>query len=275
MKKIINNFLLFFGYVISKTDLLNNFKGLTFREFNEWEVISLLPGFMGADAFKLFKILAEISQKNNAPLLEIGVFCGKSLLALSYAFPDNKIVGVDPFFDWTDTSEPEDAGHAVLYHSKARQQTREQRIKSFNQISFINGKDKNIQLDIVTQEKFLAYDVERKFQLVHLDGEHNYKAIRDFFNQADKILEQNSLIIIDDFFNPAYPGIVEALYTDSNWLTNIFPLFYGFNKAVFLYRPYTKGSVTDLIQQISARIDSRIYHTNINQHDGSLVVSKI
>ena len=62
------------------------------------EIISQLPGFLDIEAYNLFYLLGKInvSYKN---ILEIGVFCGRSLAALGCIFPAARIIGVDPFYE--------------------------------------------------------------------------------------------------------------------------------------------------------------------------------
>ena len=71
----------------------------------------------------------------------------------------------------------------------------------------------------------------------HVDGEHSGHMIYNDMAVAQKLLSEEGVLVVDDFFNPMYPQITEALfrYLDRNPYT--FRLFMvGFNKA-YLSRP--------------------------------------
>jgi len=275
IKLLLNKILSYCGYLIIKKNKPKDSDNLSPCEFDEWEIITKLPGHIGANAFRLFKVLSEILDKKDGTALEIGVFCGRSLLALSYAFPESKIVGIDPFYENLSNSPSDDKQEGDRLKNKSGQQTREQRIDNFNKISSINNRNKKIELKFLTQKQFLDGKIMEKFLLVHIDGEHTFKAVVDFLDEAEKVLKENALIIVDDFFNAGYPGISEAVYTHKNYKKTIFPIFYGFNKAVFIYKPSTRENVEILINKLISKYNNKKeYSKKINSNDGSITIQE-
>jgi hypothetical protein len=69
----------------------------------EFEKFMSLPGFLSVNAFRLFsclnRFLANEKELQSLPVLEIGIYCGRSLVALSYLFKTVKVVGMDPFYE--------------------------------------------------------------------------------------------------------------------------------------------------------------------------------
>jgi len=209
----------------------------------EFDFISKLPGFLDIDAYGLFRKLGKLYQKKSSDILEVGIFCGKSYLALAIAFKNtSKAVGVDPFYEnFKDSPALEDEG---AYLEKAsRYLTRKERLDLLNTVlnssNYIRpdlpGK---FEVKEMTQEEYLKSKPKtEKFDVVHIDGEHTYKAVYDFLNYAGEVLNPATIVVIDDFMNPGFPGIAEAVHTHRSYKKQIFPIIYAFNKAVFLYRP--------------------------------------
>lgn len=275
MKKIklaINNLLHSVGYSIIKTIDTKQFLGLDNDDQSEYEEIIKLPGCLGSDAFKLFKNLSELNYKTIDKALEIGVFCGRSLLGIALAFPNAKVVGVDPFFeDFSDS--PAFENEAAYLRNKSGNTTKKQRIEKIWLIADRLPKTKGrIRLEECTQDAFITKNTE-KFDLVHIDGEHSYKAVFDIIDQFNNVLSPDSLVIVDDMPSPAFPEISEAVYAHPNYNKNLFPIFYGFNKAVFIYSPSNKEVLFDIKNKLYNSYNSNIYTTR-KMHDGSIMTIK-
>ncbi|MEX2006649.1 MAG: class I SAM-dependent methyltransferase [Candidatus Saccharimonadales bacterium] len=257
IKKIISSLFALFGYRITKitrgsilvneviaTEKTEEPEPKTAQDI-EFEFISLLPGFLDRDAYELFCKLGQIFQKKTPEILEVGIFCGKSFLALGLAFKSpSRLVGVDPFYeDFKDSPALEDEGEYLEQASEYL--TGKQRLALLEKTL---ANSKNFRADLpakftileMTQDDFFkTKKVSEKFDVVHIDGEHTFQAVYDFFDQVDTTLNTSSIVIVDDFLNPGFPEISEAVHIHPTYKKEVFPVFYGFNKAVFLYKPVT------------------------------------
>lgn len=223
-------------------------------EDREFEFISTLPGFLDRDAYGLFCNLGRFYQKKSPAILEIGIFCGKSFLALGLAFSSpGRVVGVDPFYEnFTDSPALEDEGEYLeeaAHHlsKKDRLDLLDKTLSASNK--YRPGLEKRFDVLQMTQDEFFAKRPD-KFDIVHIDGEHTFQAVFDFFNDAHEVLRLGAIVIVDDFLNPGFPGISEAVHTHPIYLKHLLvPVFYGFNKAVFIYKPSGKQA-DDLLQKL-------------------------
>lgn len=226
------------------------------RFYKEFEFVSKLPGFLDINAYDLFCKLGQNYSKRNPAILEIGIFCGKSFLALSLAFREpSRAVGVDPFYeDFKSSPALEEEGKYLEQTSQFL--TRRQRLNLLRKIiteseQLRPGLSQKMEVEEKTQDDYLTYRKSSdKFDIVHIDGEHTYEAVYNFFDETRKILNPNSIVIVDDFLNPGFPGISEAVHTHPTFKKQLFPAIYAFNKAVFVYQP-AKGQVKNLVSLLA------------------------
>lgn len=212
----------------------------------EFAFISSLPGFLSRDAYDLLCKLSPACSEKAPAVLELGVFCGRSLLALGFAFGNvSQVIGVDPFYENFKNS-PALEGEGEFLDQASFALTRYERIALLDRAlkgseEFRPGLSARLILRQMTQCSFFETkkDSER-FDVVHVDREHTFGAVYEFLEQADRTLNYNSLVIIDDFLNPGFPGISEAVHTHSTYKKELFSVLYGFNKAVFVYRPQSR-----------------------------------
>ena len=52
---------------------------------------------------------------------------------------------------------------------------------------------------VKAKSSFFFYKNSKKYDLIYLDGSHEFEDVRDDANEAFKILENNGIIIFDDF----------------------------------------------------------------------------
>lgn len=203
-----------------------------------FEVISRLRGFMELDAYLLLAEVRALAAPSPAPVLEVGVFCGRSLAALATLWPDRRTIGVDPFF-------PEFAGtpafddEAAILAAKAGATTPEQRIAAITAVladlDRVNGTSlaRNVELVRDTEEAFLLRNTER-FQLIHVDAEHTYAAVRRSLDHLTRTLLPGGFLVVDDFLHQGFPDISEAVHTHALFRAGLWPIAYGGNKGVFV-----------------------------------------
>src|SRR3989339_133226 len=101
--------------------------------------IKKLNGFLNIEEMNLFANLINAQPQNNNPILEIGVFCGRSLTAMA-CVSNLKTVGVDPFFeDFNNKYAVKD--EAIYLARKTGQTTAQERIKKiYNSLKILDKK---------------------------------------------------------------------------------------------------------------------------------------
>lgn len=244
-----------------------------------FSIIESIPGFFTYDMLLLFNSLNEM-RPSEKPILEIGVFCGKSLAGLAIAFPNNKITGIDPFYpNFLESPAFEDE---AIYLSKAsnnlspeeRKDIFWKKMKELEKIIPNFSANERITITEITQNEFISInDQSNKFQLIHIDGEHTYQAIIDCLDALPSLLAENAWIIVDDILNPGFPDISEAMHSHSSYRKIIWPIFYGFNKGVYLFNP-TNPSVISKSQKTLITLYSRPEYAYRILFDGAIEVER-
>lgn len=201
-----------------------------------------LPGFLDVDAFRLFCILGGLNSEISAHVVEIGVFCGRSLTGLALAFPEARVVGVDPMFDDFD-NEYALEGEGAFLAEVANGATPDDRLKTLRRVLHdleSDGEDglvNRVSVSRVTQTTFLAeLEGPATNQVVHLDGEHTYAAVEEALDHLPALLVGGGWLIVDDFSNPGFPEIAEAIHRHASFRADLSPAVFGFNKGIFLFR---------------------------------------
>ncbi len=142
----------------------------------------------GEDAFHAlwYKLFSEYKPKN---ILEIGVFRGQtlslfSLLSLKLNLSSN-IYGISPFTN---------VGDSVSYYPSSIQYY-DDVIKNFNNFNLPLPK----LLKGYSNDKNIIESLENKnFDLIYIDGNHEYEAVKDDFFTYSRFLSTNGLIVLDD-----------------------------------------------------------------------------
>lgn len=261
------------GYEITKI------KTPPFKEgqvYNEYKKILVVPGFFSFEAFKLFSELKKISAQNEKTsklgVLEIGVYCGMSLLGIGLIYKKIKVIGVDPFYE-TFEGSPTFNEEAKYLANKSKNQGGNTRLNILLKTISDLKLSESISVKKMTQESFLEGETLTKNQLVYLDGEHTYKSIKYFLDKIDLVLSSDGFLVLDDFFNQSFPGISEAIHTHNIYKKDLFPAFYGFNKAVFVYKPTEKYSkITE--GKLTEFANNNGYRFHKNDNDASLIVQE-
>lgn len=173
-----------------------------------------LPGWLYQQAAAMIAFILDC-QKNSGlrgNLMEIGVFHGRcaTLLGL-YGEPNETFVLCDIVY-------PEGIKEKIQNSTSAKCTFLEK--QSFHI---------NVGSDLPSQQE--------RFRFVHLDGNHSGTDITHELRLADALLDPNGIICVDDFFNPLYPQITDAVlhYLRQNpYSLTMFLMGYG---KAFLGRP--------------------------------------
>jgi hypothetical protein len=264
IKQLISGLLASRGYAITRLAAAQTEGATTTtaetEQDREYEFLSRLPGFLDRDAYDLFCKLGLCSLPSPA-ILEIGIFCGRSFVALGLAFKGAaSLTGVDPFYEsFTDSPALENEGEYL--EAASGHLSRLERIRLVEDA--IQG---TAEFDPHLPEKFVVRQDSQedyfgwlkrngqprtRFGVVHVDGAHTFQAVYDFLTDAERLLDDGAIVIIDDFLNPGFPGISEAVHTHSVYKTQLFPVLFAFNKAIFIYRPRQASDVTRLSDTLS------------------------
>jgi hypothetical protein len=93
---------------------------------------------------------------------------------------------------------------------------------------------------------------------MHIDGEHTAEAVMCDLQNADLLVARSGMVVIDDFFSPAYPQVTQAVFQFLATRPSRFCLVLcGFNKG-YLCRPIAARSYLEFIknslyEEISSR----------------------
>ncbi|MEO8637382.1 MAG: class I SAM-dependent methyltransferase [Candidatus Taylorbacteria bacterium] len=244
-------------------------------DFEIYKKIADVPGFLSFEAFKLFSCLKQISLEDSSNvkqfgILEIGVYCGMSLLGLGLIYKDKKIVGVDPFFESFDETSF-NAETEFLRH-KSNNLSGAERYNRLQEKGNILGIGNRIDVKKMTQKDFLEKIKPCKYQMIYVDGEHTYQSIVSFLERIDELLPYDGFLVLDDFLNAGFPGLSEAIHLHPSYKKSLFPVCYAFNKAVFLYKPKEK-----YLEEVKNKIDDfvakNVFKSHRSDRDNSVVIN--
>lgn len=198
---------------------------------------SQYEGFLTMECAVLWDCLLGCQAKKeiNGHMLEIGVYKGRSaLLSALHINPKEEFVLIDgtPFIHEAEKSLKSLLGKRGVW---------------INQMSY--------QLTAGDLKK------EKGFRWIHIDGEHTGRAVTHDLEITEPLLSDFGMLVLDDFFNPMYPQLTEAVFA---WLAanryRLSIILCGWNKA-YLCRPQTAPFYRSfIIKQLAEEIHRRDYH---------------
>jgi predicted O-methyltransferase YrrM len=197
-------------------------------------LLDQVPGYMMPEAMAVWDTLLEFQETNkiSGGLLEIGVFHGKSAVLLGlHCKKDEPLVLVD------------------LNDFGAKEAVRK-----------LTGKDPLYILadsHLVVQRPELVA-LAGKFRWIHVDGDHTSRGVRNDLDIGNRLLGDDGVICIDDFFTASFPQITRVTFEFLKAHPDELRLFFcGYNKG-YLCRPekerdYQEFIKTGLIQELKDR----------------------
>lgn len=147
------------------------------------------------------KVFIKISKiLKNPSILEIGTHYGRSLIPILCSNSNIKEVFVlDSFSNQKLNVSKSGSGNKKIF------------LKNLEKFKIQNNKIKIIDdtsLNFPKHYQKISYN--KKFDLIHIDGGHNEKEVINDIKIAIKFGTKNSIIIIDDIFNSAFPEVLKA-----------------------------------------------------------------
>lgn len=187
-----------------------------FRLFEEYLKRSReVPGFVVPESVAVWDCLLTFQRDRqlSGPLIEIGVYYGKSAIMLAmHASEAEKVFLVD-FSDFVDAAE------AVI---KTVKPTNVVILKHKSSHGAVWG---------------LTSTHTHRFRWVHVDGDHKAETVWNDLELGNLLLADEGILCVDDFLNPRYPQLIYAVCTFLEKHRAELQMFLcGFNKA-YLVRP--------------------------------------
>ena len=186
-----------------------------------------IPGWFSPDACLMFMAYHQVAAEAgiDGDVLEIGVHHGLSAVGLAaLRAEDRRLVAVDLF-------EELQSHNVSRSGSGHRAQFLENMARFHPDLSFLTT-------IAARSDTLSARELGRTFSFCHLDGGHSAdEAYRDL-ELAAAISQPGGLIALDDYFNPAFPGVGEgAVRFALQHPDALRPIAIGFNKVLLQCQP--------------------------------------
>lgn len=200
-----------------------------------------IPGYFVFDAALMFLAYNQLiaAQGIEGDVLEIGVHHGLSAVIVASMASDRKFVTVDLFEDLQDHNVS--GSGSGNNHEFLRNMSR-----FFDDLSFVRTIKAN-------SSSLSANVLGSEFSFCHIDGGHTPEETFKDLDLCCRLLMPGGLLALDDYFNPAFPGVSEGAnefrLEQQDKLT---PIAIGFNKVLF----QRSGSNIDLNSNFSARFEN-------------------
>lgn len=166
----------------------------------------------------------QLSAKMTGNLLEIGVWDGKSaLLSVLHARAGEIQLLVDP-------------RDLKVAQSNLRQLRADATIDAFQKPSRALFKHPEYRNMLST------------FRWIHIDGRHSAQDVSVDLRLADELLNDNGMVVLDDFFHQGYPQVTEAAYHYLFSHPHSFALLLCGHRKGYLCRPLALAKYADYVR---------------------------
>ena len=186
-----------------------------------------IEGWFSRDAALMFMAYNELLAAHgvSGDVLEIGVHHGLSTLALASMRRDGaQLVAID-LFDELQAKNVSSSGSGSRAHFERNMRA------FFGDLTFVRC--------IAAASNTLdPADLGRRFSFCHVDGGHSARETYQDLELCSQILLPGGVLALDDYFNPAFPGVCEGAI--KFWLAHdgvLMPIAAGFNKVLFQKAP--------------------------------------
>ena len=191
------------------------------------EAFGRIEGWFSPDAALMFMAYNEVITADGiaGDVLEIGVHHGLSAIALAAMRDEGaRLVAIDLF-------ERLQERNVSASGSGSRAQFERNMTTFFGDIGFVR-------CIAAPSNTLRTDDLGSRFSFCHIDGGHTAKETYDDLHLCSRLLVPGGLLALDDYFNPAYPGVCEGAI--KFWLAHneaLTPVAVGFNKVLFQRAP--------------------------------------
>ena len=226
---------------------------------------SSIPGWFWPDAYLILaayhQLLAEEGLAGD--VLEIGVYHGLSAIGTAALRGEGRrFVAVDPF----DEAEP---GAAAAPGLPTRATFLRNMGRFYRDLSFLTT-------IAAPSASVRPQDLGSAFTLCHIDGLHSEEATYADLELCAAISAPGGLIAIDDYFEPAFPGVAEAaIRFNIEHPGTLAPIAIGFKKALFQRQPAPFNLNARFTQSFPQVVASRalLWRTPVHFFDTAVTVA--
>lgn len=156
-------------------------------------------------------------------LFEIGVHHGKSAILLARMLRADELLGVCDVF-----------GQQELNLDHSGEGSRE--LFERNMAAFAPSATARTRIHSKRSETLTVDDTTAACRLIHIDGGHRPGDVAADLEIACKALLPEGVVVLDDVFNPSWPGVGEGLYEFVRSAPHrLAPIIIGGNKAAFVF----------------------------------------
>jgi len=172
----------------------------------------------------LFGAIDEIQRRNAIAgnLFEIGVHHGKSAVLMARMTRDSESLGVcDVFGEQALNVDRSGEGSLDLFRR--------------NMERFAPAAAPHVRVFAKRSELLTPDDTTASCRLIHIDGGHRPVDVVNDLRVAERALLPDGVVVVDDAFNPSWPGVGEGVYQFFAREPRVFaPVIIGGNKAYFV-----------------------------------------
>jgi hypothetical protein len=188
--------------------------------------------FFPIDA-SLFGALDEIQKRERirGDLFEIGVHHGKSAILLGRMLAAGERLGVCDVF-----------GQQELNVDHSGEGSRELFLRNLSR----HASGAEVRVFAKRSDQLTPEETTTRCRFMHIDGGHRPADVVNDLQISERALSADGVVVVDDPFNPSWPGVGEGLYDYFARPARVFaPIIIGGNKAYFVraaavgrYRPW-------------------------------------
>jgi hypothetical protein len=187
-----------------------------------WQHCNKIEGWLDAEAARIIARLSNYqrSQGIRGDIFEIGVHHGKLTVLLGLLLGDGEHIGVCDIFD--------DQSHNVSrsgHGSKAEFQR--------HWLYYFN-EDVSLTVHEKPSQELTPADTGSKVRIFSIDGGHTAEETYGDLHLAKKALLPEGFILVDDYFDPVFPGVSEGINRFLLDHPDIRPVMHFFNKMMLV-----------------------------------------
>jgi hypothetical protein len=187
-----------------------------------------VQGWVNANLLDCLTLISDVQNRlaTTGNVAEIGVYHGKFLLALSHMLSgkNTKALCIDVFDDQSKNLDGAGEGNlAVLKDNIERYGRRD--------VAYEYIKADSIALTASDKLKIMAQ--HGPFKLFSVDGCHTVEHTYNDLLTAQELICPGGVIILDDYMQPHWPGVTEAVHIFQRSAPRVRPFLYSSHKVFF------------------------------------------